>query len=356
MQRYSLAPIDAACPVCRSQECALLYTVDAEQAGRHVAGDRADHQHFTRLTSHIQTLWQNSRCRFVRCGNCGFCFAVPYVAGDATFYSLVYAGPRDLVREWEFRITLEALRKRISCDERQQLRLLDIGAGDGSFVKRVSPSLTPRQNVLCVEYSESGANEIRRYGIECFQSDIRLPEFARRGYRFDAICMFHVLEHMDDLDRVFQSIGEIANRDADLFIAVPNAKQRETYDHSGAVEDIPPTHIGRWNKKCFEIMAERHGWVLVSYEIEPQRYLSKIRRFLYYQVSKTDMVRPLRRIRSRSVRRLAFLAILPIRILLTLPAIIALAAEDAGTSQYAHLRRSGIASPTSAGTDSTSKL
>jgi len=346
MQAYPLTPIVAHCPVCYGQEALLLYSVDTHQAARHVVPERADDQHLSQVVAHIGKLWQGSQCRFVRCHDCGFCFAVPYVSGDARLYSMVFADANYAPWRWEHQMTYDALRRRMDSTERPAVKLLEIGAGEGSFVKRVSPSLLPKENVFCLEYSDTGAHEIERYGIECSRSDIRDAEFFEHQHRFDAICMFHVLEHMDDLDNVFRSLGRLSNEGADLFIAVPNGKQRELYDRCGAIQDVPPTHIARWNRRSFEIMAERHGWVLVRHEIEPERYVSRLRGFLQYQAGKADLARPLtrplRKIRSRAVRRLALCAILPICAILSLRGIIALTARDAGVSQYAHLQRGAI--------------
>jgi hypothetical protein len=339
MQRYPLTPIEASCPVCCGRECEVLYCVDTDQAARHLLGDRADEQYLSELKSRIARLWQASACGFLRCKTCGFCFASPHVSGDAEFYSMVYADAHYAPWKWEFQLAYDALQERANSGPTAPFRLLEIGAGDGSFVKRLSPSLIPRERVLCVEYSDSGANEIARYGIKCLKGDLGSAEFSPYRNCFDVICMFHVLEHMDDVHRVFECITGLAANRADLFIAVPNAKQREILDHSGVKLDVPPVHIGRWNRRCFEIMAERHGWVLVSHEVEPPARLEELRRFLYYQVSRTDVVRPLRRVRSRPVRRLALSAMLPIRVLSTLPAMLALMARDAGVSQLAHLRR-----------------
>lgn len=344
MKPYLLTPMQACCPVCHGQECCVLYSVDTDQAARHVAPDRVDEKCVSRLRSHVETLWQGAECHFLRCENCRFCFALPFVAGDRTFYSIAYGDAKYAPWKWEHQLTYDALQKSIASGEGRQFRLLEIGAGNGSFVKGVSPSLIGKENVLCIEYSDSGANEISRYGIKCSTSDIRNAEFSEYENSFDAICMFHVLEHMSEFDEVFERITSLATERADLFIAVPNGKYREAYDRIGVVLDVPPTHISRWNKKCFEIIGERYGWALVDDKVESPGYLGELRTFLLTHAAKTEMVRPLRWIRPRPVRYLAVLMILPFHVLFTLPRIItALTAEDSGVSEYVHLQKRPIA-------------
>lgn len=343
MINYRETPVEATCPVCGRTECRLLYAVDAQGAARHVTNDRVEPEHLSKLTQHIENLWHGPGCQFVRCQHCGFCFAWPYVPGDAVFYSMVYdaayADGDYLPWNWYYQRTFEHLREIAGAGGGRSTKLLEIGAGNGAFVKRIAPALLPKENVFCIEYSDNGADEIRRYGIACSTRDIRQAELPPSVNRFDAICMFHVLEHMDDLDRLFQCLSRLANKGTNLFIATPNCVQRELYDRFGASMDVPPAHIGRWNKQCFEIMAERHGWILVSHENEPEEYLSKIRRYLYVRVNRMRFTAPLRRIRSRIARRLALSLSVPICALLSLAGIYALRRENTGVSQYAYLRK-----------------
>jgi len=340
-QSFQDSLVAAVCPICQGREVEVLYTVDAEAASGHLHADGRDRHRHARLRDHVQEIWQGRSCRFLRCKQCQFCFAWPFVAGDSEFYSLWYEGPYSAASwRWEFQMARDDLLRRLNSKGRNVPRVLEIGAGDGAFLRRITPALVPKENVLCLEYSESGAKTISDYGVMCVRKDVRSLQLSADERRFDVVFMFHVLEHMGDLDGVFRAISQLTNENADLFIAVPNAKQRAIYDGHGVGEDVPPAHISRWNKASFEILAERHGWLLVRHETENGTYLARTRRYLSFRSKSFVGVRRLWGIRFRTLRMLAMLAVLPALALACLPGMCALAARGTGVSQYAHLRRS----------------
>lgn len=280
---YELTPKDASCPVCYCKKAHLLYTVDGQQATRHFVLKEVDEQRFLKLRSHINTFWQYHTCDVVRCTECGFCFPDPYVAGDGRFYALAYENPSYPSWKWEFHLTYEVLRDMVRYGNLRNFKLLEVGAGDGAFVKRIAPGLTLKENILCTEYSDDGRREISRYGIPCVSEDVRnLNSDISKGY-YDVICMFQVLEHMVDIDALFKHLSWLSHKNTSLFIAVPNHKRIEFNEQNGALLDMPPNHVGRWNRLCFEIIGKRHGWSVVRYEIETESFESQAQRFASYR-------------------------------------------------------------------------
>ncbi len=284
MLHYRSIPTHVACPVCFSEKSEILYWVDSEEAARHFVLREADENRFLKLQSHIETLWNKPFCDIVRCGHCGFVFANPYVSGDERFYTLAYDRSGYPPWKWEYQQTLLALQEMAMQGKLNHFKLLEIGAGDGAFVRRIAPRLTPKENVLCTEYSAYGQNAIRQYGVRCVPADARELSVAEFGTHFDVICMFQVLEHLADIDDFFQHLTAISSDNASLFIAVPNPARIAFNEKNGALPDMPPNHVGRWNKLSFETIADRHGWHLLKHAIdETQEYMSKVRNFLQYR-------------------------------------------------------------------------
>lgn len=334
MRNHKLKSIDELCPVCHSPRSNILYTVDSEKAVHHIVKDKND-QRFFKLKSIVEELWQQQTCDVNRCVNCSFCFAYPYVAANSEFYALAYSKSTNYSPwKWEYHITYETLINMVLCGRLKNFKLLEIGAGDGAFIKKVAPKLTPKKNVLCTEYSEYGRNEINKYGIECIQDDIRNLDSAVYKGNFDVICMFQVLEHMDNLDYLFERLNWLTNNHANLFIAVPNSKQREFYDLNGLFLDIPPVHIGRWTRKSFNIMAHRYGWVVARHEIQPQSFLSKANYFI-----RTRYKKKFKWIRIRSMRRFLNMIAFSLYGLHSLSALVALRSGKLGLAQWVHLRK-----------------
>lgn len=328
------------CPICNSERTKIQYSLSSDDAARHTLGYKiVDVQLFQKIKSHIETLWNKKYCDFVRCTNCFFSYAIPYVPGDIQFYSLAYHNAGNYVPwKWDYQVTYDEMQDLYNSGNlKKAFTLLEIGSGDGAFIKRVTPTMTKKKNVKCLEYSGYGVQAIRKYGVDAYSQDIR--EFCLSSFRerFDVICMFQVLEHMDDLDTLFSCLNYLMSKDGHLFITVPNNKQREFFDLHGVKEDIPPIHIARWGKQSFDIMAKRHGYDVKKHKTEPQGFISKTKKLIMSRFIRTKLSTKIDHYQTRFVCRVFkafflfpfFLGILPISK--------SLHSKDLGTSQWIHL-------------------
>ncbi|MBO6518356.1 MAG: class I SAM-dependent methyltransferase [Bacteroidia bacterium] len=136
-------------------------------------------------------------------------------------------------------------------------RLLDMGCGTGYF-----PNYMKNKgfDVKGVEI-DSGA---RKFGIEKFGLDIVPPETVlNQSYAetYDVITLWHVLEHIYDLDGYMQRLKSLLDDKGYLVIAVPNsdsldAKQYKSY---WAAYDVP-IHLWHFTPKTLTQLAEKHGF------------------------------------------------------------------------------------------------
>ena len=111
-------------------------------------------------------------------------------------------------------------------------------------------------------------------GINCLALDVRvLPTQPL----FDAVCMFQVLEHMNEVHRVFGAIARLVPADAQLFIAVPNAPWVAANEAQGLLWDMPPNHIGRWSWRSFEALEFSTAWHIRAIEEEPVGITSDVK-------------------------------------------------------------------------------
>jgi SAM-dependent methyltransferase len=253
---------------------------------------------------------------------------------------LAYGGKGYRSWEWEHQLTYEALQAIAP-----GFRLLEIGAGEGAFVRRITPALTPKERVLCTEYSTLGLERIQAYGVQCLAKDVRDSEFGGYEGAFDVICMFQVLEHMDRLDELFARLALLAKPNASCFIAVPNPKRIEFSELHEGLLDMPPNHVGRWNRNCFELMGRRFGWKVERHEIETSEgFLSKVKnysiyRYLLSRQRPQSLANRIERIRSRSFRRLIQVLGVCISVVSGIPSWPGLWPNSLGSSQWIHLRR-----------------
>lgn len=279
MQNYQKISKKIKCPVCCTNDAHLLWSATSRQAAQHFVLHEKHPDRFSELVSHIEVLWGQNTCEVVQCDKCGFCYSNPYIAGDIRFYELAYDRSGYPTWKWEFQLTYDVL-KMFSNPERT---LLEIGAGDGAFVKRIADEILPKENIFCTELSEYGRHQIEKLGLKCFPGDIRDLQSAESEGSFDIVCMFQVLEHMDRLDVLFRKLYWLMKTGGSLFIAVPNQRRIEFNELNGALLDMPPNHVGRWNKECFQEIGERNGFHLEEYKIEQSSFSTMARKFITHR-------------------------------------------------------------------------
>lgn len=280
MQNTSHKQKGTKCPVCGEKSTVILWSTESQQAAGHFLLKNRNSTKYAQLVAHIEQLWQGTTSDILKCSDCGFCFCDPYVAGDGTFYHLAFGDKPGYPQwKWDFQITYEHLIGKPN----QSLRLLEIGAGNGAFIRKVIAEITPKENILCTEFSEHGRSAIEAMGVQCAPIDFQDLSDANFQNSFDAICMFQVLEHMDHLDGHFEKLAWLAKPGADLFITVPNHLRTEFNELHGGLLDMPPNHIGRWNKKCFEVIGEKYGFKVTDFKTETASLKASLITFSHYR-------------------------------------------------------------------------
>jgi 2-polyprenyl-3-methyl-5-hydroxy-6-metoxy-1,4-benzoquinol methylase len=114
--------------------------------------------------------------------------------------------------------------------------LLDIGAGTGAFLHTMDKA---GWRVEGVEPDGQAINKAKElHGLELKQADhlFQLPENF-----FDAITMWHVLEHVHQLHRYIAQLKFLVRPGGKIFIAVPNYTSYDAvyYDAYWAAYDVP---------------------------------------------------------------------------------------------------------------------
>lgn len=133
--------------------------------------------------------------------------------------------------------------------------LLDIGAGTGHFLKRAKDE---GFTVLGLEPDE----DARKVAKELNTVDLLpLSELTSLGQeRFDAITMWHVLEHVFELNTELESIIGALKKDGVLVIAVPNytSYDAEYYKEYWAAYDVP-RHLYHFSPDVIIKLVENKG-------------------------------------------------------------------------------------------------
>jgi 2-polyprenyl-3-methyl-5-hydroxy-6-metoxy-1,4-benzoquinol methylase len=140
--------------------------------------------------------------------------------------------------------------------------LLDVGSGTGSFVNEM------KQNGWQVEGLEPDEDArklaARQYGIQL--SDTGRLYQLKAGI-FDAITLWHVLEHVHDLDGYVQQLKNILRQTGKLFIAVPNytSQDARSYGQYWAAYDVP-RHLYHFSPASMQLLMEKNGLKILQFK------------------------------------------------------------------------------------------
>ena len=82
---------------------------------------------------------------------------------------------------------------------------------------------------------------------------------------FDAITLWHVLEHVHQLHDYIKRLKELLNPGGKIFIAVPNYESTDSsiYNSWWAAYDVP-RHLYHFTPKTIQLLVEQHGLKLTG--------------------------------------------------------------------------------------------
>lgn len=133
--------------------------------------------------------------------------------------------------------------------------LLDIGSGTGAFASEMG---LHGWQVTALEPDEGARKKGKEiFGVELQSLDgfYELPSSA-----FDAITMWHVLEHVHELNKYIDTLKRILKPKGKIFIAVPNytSLDASAYKEEWAAYDVP-RHLYHFSPSSMKILVEKHG-------------------------------------------------------------------------------------------------
>lgn len=131
------------------------------------------------------------------------------------------------------------------------VNLLDLGAGTGDFLILARDS---GFSVVGVEPNDRARQLAHKKGVELQTS---LEDVS--GQKFQAITLWHVLEHLPNLEEQIKTLVELLEKDGVLVIAVPNFKSFDAkyYKTHWAAYDVP-RHLWHFSKTSISKIFARH--------------------------------------------------------------------------------------------------
>jgi len=324
------------CPICKGKDLQQLYVTNSIDVIRHISDAE---ESYASLRNSIESLWNRNEASFIKCNICTFEFAHPFAAANAEFYSMLYHTATVYpANKWEYDISKEAIQSFVFKNGVSP-RLIEIGAGNGSFIKLINGNLIPPSEIYATEYSENGAKMIEEMGIHCFRKSFdEITENDLNG-KVHIVCLFQVLEHMTTIFELFARINELTVPGARVYISVPNIFHRKFFDRAGYHYDLPPIHVGRYNYKSMSKLAESSGWRILQHAVQPTSYKERILKFIYARYAKWLIIFNVEKIRIKLIRIGFRYSLLSVLMIINVNVIFGLRKSNLGTAQWFELER-----------------
>jgi SAM-dependent methyltransferase len=264
------------CPACESDRFTQIGEASVADLGRAWATDRAVTESRGepvtpgRLGELVRD-WQ-SRVRKVigadgvavhRCEACGLGVISPgrcWPEGE-------YTEDENYPVRWEFGRFLDDLGP-------APLRVLELGAGRGTFL---AMAVRRGHQAVGVDFTPTAVAFARSRGLEVIGGgldQLRRHLADQPGAPFDAVAMFHVIEHLPDPAVVLAGLAEFVCPGARLGISCPGPRRFTRLigvQQVGGRDfwDYPPHHVLRWTPEALRTVLARVGWEVEVVAEEP---------------------------------------------------------------------------------------
>ncbi len=225
----------------------------------------------TEFTEHITSKdFSVSKEEFtiVKCNNCDFHFTNPRPINLdlKKYYISDHYISHNNNSETLFEKTYQLIRK-IAIKSKFNLinsfikngKILDIGCGTGDFLNKCKSEGWETKGI---EPSDTARKQAIKNHSLSVEENTDLTKIKRE---FDIITMWHVLEHVTELNQTVIQLNRLLNKNGKVIIAVPNYKSYDSsfYKKYWAAYDLP-IHLYHFSKESISKLFENHGFSLVK--------------------------------------------------------------------------------------------
>lgn len=171
----------------------------------------------------------------------------------------------DYAYHWVRSIALKSKLKLINTNSPKKGNLLDYGAGTAHFLN------TAKQDgwkVVGIEPSKD-AREVAKKNFDIILEDPALVDWVSIKDK-DCITLWHVLEHLPEINEHLVNFHKSLVSGGCLIIAVPNHESHDSkhYKENWAALDVP-LHLWHFKKSNIKMLADKHGFDLMEIKNMP---------------------------------------------------------------------------------------
>ena len=203
----------------------------------------------------------------VKCNNCSLLFTTPRPSPKnlSRYYeSQDYISHQDKATNpinWVYKLArFFTLRSKVKLIERYQSasQLLDVGCGTGHFLKQA------QKNNWQVTGVEPG-NDARKIAGNLLRDRVFSSLDDLDGKTFNIITLWHVLEHVTDLNTYLRTLKKMLAKSGTIIVAVPNHKSYDAmhYKQHWAAYDVP-RHLYHFDQSTLSQLFKNHNLKIID--------------------------------------------------------------------------------------------
>ena len=227
---------DWLCPACSASGAETIESIDRGELVRSYRRKGID------VGAYLAGVERLDLCH---CRQCDLGFFTPVRAGDGPFYAQLQT------HDWYYQDDKPEY-AHAAAHVPEHGAVLEVGCGKGAFRAWLAPSVT----YSGLEFNDEAVARAQAAGLDVRKQPVE--EHAGEGRRYDVVCSFQVLEHVESPKQFFHACVQALKPGGTLMIAVP-AQDSFLAVAPNSPLNMPPHHVTRWSDRALVNLAHSEG-------------------------------------------------------------------------------------------------
>ncbi|MDY0965306.1 class I SAM-dependent methyltransferase [Massilia sp. CFBP9026] len=233
------------CPACHANDTEAVDSVDRKDLIRSYRQKGID----------VSAYLHGDSVTLCHCNHCKLGFFDPACVGDGRFYEQLQT------QDWYYQDDKPEYAHAAKLIHRDS-SVLEVGCGKGAFRRWLPQSI----RYTGLEFNDEAVQKARAAGLDVMKQPVE--EHAAASPRYDVVCAFQVLEHVEHPKQFFHACVQALKPGGTLLIAVP-AQDSFLAIAPNSPLNMPPHHVTRWTDRALTNLARSEGFSTTDIWHEP---------------------------------------------------------------------------------------